>query len=274
VLYRRTGAADIEVTDDPAAAPIAVSLDFAHVSSLRWCDERRELLASATPVGLSSPSVPRDDRGDRRLFACRPGDEWRPVGDRGFADDPVATRDAYVVSRGAGIKVFDGDGRVVHEFKRGRFNWGPPSLSLSRDGSYVAWVRWRGDDRKLCVMDLTDYGVTEFAHSLYRYAWLDDRTVLYLLGGPPQALDVVTGESRRFNPNRFTDISVAGDGVWFVDEVGGGVARCAHDGSALRQVWLEERSLGSLLKREKRRAESIVAVEAGSVWLLLAVYRG
>jgi hypothetical protein len=264
----------IEVTDDPASDPVHVSLDFAHVSMLRFCDERAELLASATPTDGAPPSVTNDERGERRLFAGRPGEGWRQVGGASFAADPVATTDRYLVSRGTGISVYSEDGNVLHEYKKGRFNWGPPSLSLSRGGSYLAWVRWKGDHQKLCVMDLADYTVTEYAHSLYRYAWLDDRRLVFLLGSAPRVLDAATGETERFLPDRYDDIAVAGDRVWLTRQFRDAVVTCRLDGSGVREVWNEERSFGDRLKRERRRVQSIVPLGDGSASLRLDVYHG
>ena len=274
MLYRRTEDGGIEVTRDVAADPIPIPLDFAHVSTLRWCDERGELLAGATPTGGKAPSVSDDERGERRLFVCRPGEEWRRISDAPFANDAVATEDRYVASRGAGVIVFDADGTVLHEFKKGRFNWGPPSLSLSRDGSYLAWVRWRGDDKKLCVMRLRDFGATEYSHSLYRYAWLDDRRLVFLLGGPPRVFDAATGEVRTFVPERYRDVAAAGRTLWFATDPGDAVVRSGLDGAAFETAWTEKRSLRDRLRRESRRVDSIVPHEDGSASILLEVYRG
>ena len=273
MLFRKTAAGGIEIADDPASMPIQVPLDFSYVSALRRCEERGELLASATPKGATPPSVSADERGERGLFACRPGEEWRRIG-TSFADDPVATTDRYIASRGAGITVFGDDGSVLHAFKKGRFNWGPPSLSLSPDGSYLAWVRWRGDDKKLCVMRLADYRVTEHSHSLYRYAWLDDRRIVFLLGSPPRVLDVSTGAVRRFLGEQYSDVAVAGERVWLTNELNDAVVRCTLDGSDLAEVWSDDRPFGRRLRREKRRIETLVPIGAESAWLCLAVYRG
>jgi hypothetical protein len=261
VLFRRA-AGGIEIAEDPGSTPIHVPLDIAHVAGLRWCSERSELLASAG----ASPD-------DCRFFAYRPRREWRRVGDS-FADDPVATADRYLAWHGAGITVFAEDGGVVHEHRRGRAHVGPPSLSVSRDCTYLAWVRWRGDDRKLCVMELGDYRVTEYSHSLYRYAWLDDRRLVFLLGSPPRVLNVATGTTGRFLPDRYHDVAVAGDRVWLTSDLRDSVLRCTLEGSDLEQAWAEERSLGDRLKRERRRVAAVVPREDGSAWLLLEVYRG
>jgi hypothetical protein len=202
VLFRRVETHRLDVAEDVASEPVRVPLDFAYVAPLRWCGERGELLASAGP-----------DPEERRLFACRPGEAWRQIGDSS-AEDPVATTDRYLTWHGRGITAFGEDGAVLHEHRQGRANAAPASLSLSRDGSYLAWVRWRGDDKKLCVMDLADYRVTEYVHSLYRYAWLDDHRLVFLLGSPPRVLDAVTGETRRFVDMPYADVAVAGERVW------------------------------------------------------------
>jgi hypothetical protein len=262
MLFQRAAGGGIEVADDPAAAPTHVPLDFAHVSSLRWCGERGELLASAGP-----------DREERRLFACRPGSAWRQVGDS-FVDEPVASTDRYLAWHGRGISVLDEDGTVLHELRHGRSYAAPASISLSRDGGYLAWVRWRGDDKKLCVMSVADYRMTEYSHSLYRYAWLDGRRLVFLLGGPPRVLDAATGETQRFAAERYSHVAAADDRVWLTSEPRDAVVTCSPDGSSMREVWREQRSIADRLKRKRRRADSIVPLDDGSAWLELEVYRG
>jgi hypothetical protein len=261
LLFRHAAGGGIELTEDPASAPICVPFDFAHVSGVRWCGERGELLATASET----------EQGEPRLFARRLDREWRQIG-TSFADDPVATADRYVVSSGNGIAVLGEDGSVLHEHRQGRANGAPPSLSISRDGTYLAWVRWKGDDKKLCVLDLSDNRVTESSQSLYRYAWLDDRRLVFLLGGPPRVLEAASGETQQFLPGRYHDVTAAGDQVWLTSDVRDSIVRRA--GKASDEVWREQRSVRDRVKRESRRVGCVVPLADGSAWVLLDVYRG
>jgi hypothetical protein len=113
-----------------------------------------------------------------------------------------------------------------------------------------------------------------YSHSLYRYTWLDDRRLVFLLGGPPRVLDAATGATESFLPERYRNVAVAGAGLWLTSDARDSVFRCGLDGSDLEVAWTERRSLHDRLKREQRRVGEIVPVEARSAWILLEVYRG
>jgi hypothetical protein len=172
---------------------------FSVVSALRWSD-RGELVATAVPAGGKPPAVHGGYRGDLRLFRCQQGGGWQQVS-RGHAYEPVCLpTGGYAVYGGAGLVFLGDDGTVVREVKVGRFNWAAPSLSVGPTGRHIAWVRWRGDNKKLCVEGVRPGRSQRFRPSLYRYAWLDERTVLYLLGDGPRLLDLDAGKTRRFGP--------------------------------------------------------------------------
>lgn len=156
---------------------------------------------TATPAGHRVPDVGANDRGDLRLFRCDPYDGvWQQVY-RGYAHDPVCLPDGgYVVHRGAGLTLLDGQGAVVREVKVGRFSWGPPSLSVSPAGDTIAWVRWRGDAQQLCVESVEPGRSTQFRTRIFRYAWLDSQTLIYVHGVRPRLLDIASGATRRFGP--------------------------------------------------------------------------
>jgi hypothetical protein len=201
-MFRRLDGNNLLVTSGPAAEVFRVPLQpFSFVSAIRWCGRRGELITTATTNGNRIPDASANDRGDLRLFRCDPRDGvWQQVY-RGYAHDPVCLPDGgYVVHRGAGLTVLDGQGAVVREVKVGRFNWGPPSLSISPKGDMVAWVRWRGDDPKLCVEGVESGRSTQFRQSIFRYAWLDSHTLVYVHRGGPRLLDIVSGHTRRFGP--------------------------------------------------------------------------
>ncbi|MBX6723757.1 MAG: hypothetical protein IRY92_11080 [Dactylosporangium sp.] len=154
---------------------------------------------TAVPAGRPIPDVLANDRGDLRLFRCDPRDGvWHQVY-RGYAHDPVCLPGGgYVVHRGAGLTLLDGQGVIVREVRVGRFNWGPPSLSVSPAGDTVAWVRWRGDDRRVCVEGVEPGRSTEFRTSVFRYAWLDPQSLIYIYGAGPRILELASGKTRRF----------------------------------------------------------------------------
>lgn len=272
MLFRPASDSTIELASAPES-PSAVPWDFEDVTAMRWCDERGELLVTGTPPGAAIPSALGGERGDRRLFAWSEPAGWREVGPRAYADDPVATADAYAVSRGAGIRVVEADGGVRHELKRGRFSWGPPSLSLNPAETRLAWNRWQGDNQKPCVLDLETFEATEFTPSLFRYAWLDDDTILYVLGSTPKALDVRTGRSSQFAKERWGEIQTIGGDIWFTDDLRQRLFR--KTGETTEEVWTAARSLRARLGgTASERIEWLLPQPDGSVWLRLEIYRG
>lgn len=199
-MFRRLDQEDLLVTPGPDAEVLRVPVrSFPFVSALRWCDHRQQLIATAVAAGHRVPDVLANDRGDLRLFRCDPRDGgWQQI-HRGYAHDPVCLPDGgYVVHRGAGLTLLDERGAVVREVRVGRFSWGPPSLSVSPAGDVVAWVRWRGDDRKLCVEGVQPGRSVQFRTNVFRYAWLDAQTLIYIHGARPRLLDVASGSTRRF----------------------------------------------------------------------------
>jgi hypothetical protein len=198
VFHRREGR-DLLLTSGPDARVWRVPIEpFSSVSFLRWCGRRRQLIATASPADRPAPDALANRRGDLRLFRCDPRDGgWHQVY-RGYAHDPLCLPGGYVVHRGAGLTLLDERGTVRREVREGRFSWGPPSLSLNPGGDAVAWIRWRGDDRKVCVDAVDGGGSARFRTSVYRYAWLDAETILYLRGAGPRLLDVTSGATRAF----------------------------------------------------------------------------
>jgi hypothetical protein len=197
-VFSRHDRDDLLVTAGAAEDVLRVSLrGVVTVSAVRWCAERQELIMTAVAAGLRVPDAWSNVRGDLRLFRCNPRDGIMHQLYRGYAHDPVCLPGGgYVVHRGGGLTLLDSEGALIREVKVGRFNWGPPSLSVSPDGGKVAWVRWRGDDQKLCVDDLASGRSTQFRTSGYRYAWFDSETLLYIHGTRPRLLDIASGTTR------------------------------------------------------------------------------
>ena len=222
---------------------------------------------------------------------------------RGYAHDPVCLPDGgYVVHSGAGPTFLDGQGAVVREVRVGRFNWGPPSLSVSPLADAVAWVRWRGDDRKVCVEAVEPELSTQFRTSIFRYAWLDSHTLIYVHGAGPRLLDIVSGHTRRFGlglrrhahhgiageaaqlyalaelpANQlwefYGDLQVVGNSVWYsatlTEQRGSrridGLFRANSDGTALDLV---------ATMSPNDRVEGFFALSDQSAVIIVATYEG
>lgn len=276
---------------------------FSFVSALRWCGHRQELIMTAATAGQRVPDVWANDRGDLRLFRCDPRDGvWQQIY-RGYAHDPVCLpAGGYVVHRGAGLTLLHGQGAVVREVKVGRFSWGPPSLSVSPAGDTVAWVRWIGDDQRLCLESVEPGRSTQFRTRAYRYAWLDSQTLVYIHGARPRLLDIASGDTRRFGQGLrnhvrkgvagataqlqalaelpadqlwefYHDLQVLGDDVWFsatLTEKGGsrrvdGLFQTDPAGTHLNLV---------AAMSPNDRVEGFFALPDRSALILVATYQG
>src|SRR6476469_8770570 len=89
-------------------------------------------------------------------------------------------------------------GDYREHFRLGRFTWGPPSVSVSPEGSRIACVKWKGDNRHLCVCSLQSGEGTVYPLSCYSYSWLDDGAICYSLASGLKILDVTTGQTSLF----------------------------------------------------------------------------
>ncbi len=238
-MFFKSDATTLMVTAGPDAPIHAITLTgFAFVSAELWCANNADVLVCATPHGARLPRLGAsvNDKGDRRLFRWRPADttEWQEIY-RGYAGDVTCLApDVYAVHQGAGLTFLHTSGAVIREHKVGRFSWGAPSLSTSPSGSLVALVRWQGDNQKLHV-DNVDGSVSRTFHpSIFRYAWIDNRSILYIYGRELRVLDIESGRFRRFGKGvrelmasalglpksadvatNVGELSVVADRVWF-----------------------------------------------------------
>jgi hypothetical protein len=228
VLFRWGGEGGaLEVMDDGGTQRWSVPMDgFSMVSAVRWCPHREELILTGVAVGGRIPNASRavNERGELRLFRCSPrhGGAWQKLS-TGYAHDPVCLPDGgYVVHRGAGLAFLDDDGAVVREVNVGRFSWGEPSLSVNQAGDRLAWIRWKGDDRKPCVVDISGAHSFQARPSVHRYAWFDPHTLVYFYGAGLRLLDVASSKTRALGFGLLHDIrtervETASDWSEFVD---------------------------------------------------------
>lgn len=166
----------------------------------------------------------------------------------------------------------------------------------------MAWVRWRGDDQRLCVEGVEPGRSIQFRPGIFRYAWLDSRTLIYIHGARPRLLEVASGETRRFGPGLrnhvregvagapgqlqalaelpadqlwefYGDVQMVGDDVWFsatLTERWGprrvdGLFRADPDGTHLELV---------AAMSPDDRVERFFALPDRSALILVATYEG
>jgi hypothetical protein len=210
MAFAQVGDGELGLCLGPGEPVFTTGWVFPFVSAVRWCADQGRVLVTATPAGGRPPSMRANDRGELALLAWRPGeDRWQRLY-RGYAHDPVClSGGGYAVHRGAGLTFLDAAGRKTRELKAGRFSWGPPSLSVRPSGDLVAWIRWRGDARRLFLQDATGMASKDLRTSVYQYAWMDDDTIVYYLHAGLRLLDIHSGRSRRLAADVATLIGTA-----------------------------------------------------------------
>lgn len=90
-----------------------------------------------------------------------------------------------------------------------RFSWGAPSLAASPDGSHLAFVRWRGDDRLLCTAPADAGEALVHRGPISSFAWQDPRTLLATTARGLRMLDVGSGASTSFRPRWRAELAAA-----------------------------------------------------------------
>lgn len=192
----------------PAGGPLAVEVrdggrtasfrhPFTQVYALRWAPRTGTVLLCGTTQTDAVASEQELGRGARRLYR---GDldlqGWVEVGHEWY-DDPVELADGVLAAATQnGLRFLGPDGEALRNQMNGRFSWGAPGLSSSPAGTRLAYVRWRGDDQRLCVTTLDGSIAREHALSVFRYCWWDEDTIASYLGAELVLLDVPSGRTR------------------------------------------------------------------------------
>lgn len=193
----------------PAGDPLAVEVrdgertasfrhPFAQVYALRWAPRTGTVLLCGTTQTDAVSSEQELGRGARRIYRGDLGLQgWVEVGHEWY-DDPVELADGVLAAATQnGLRFLGPDGQALRNQMNGRFSWGAPGLSASPEGSRLAYVRWYGDEQRLCVTTLDGSLAREFAVGVFRYTWWDESTIAYYLGADLMVLDVTTGATRR-----------------------------------------------------------------------------
>jgi hypothetical protein len=273
MLFRQTAPGSAHLWEGTGSAPRSISLDFSFISALRWCAEHRALLATAVPRGGRVPEVRSGERGDLRLFRLAASASGFEQVSRGYLHDPVCLRGGrFAVHRGSAVCVLSPKGVVERDVHRMRFGWGPPSVAASPDGSHLAFVRWRGNDRLLCTASADAGEAVVHPGPVTSFAWRGPRTLLATTARGLRMLDVDSGALTSFRPRWRAELAAApevseetaallrlpppqvavtqgsvfaaGDVVWFVADVYPwdgrpglhGVVRLGPDGAATTAI--------------------------------------
>jgi hypothetical protein len=122
--------------------------------------------------------------------------------------------DTILFSDGKSIYSFHLPDKKLKELtKFSRIRIAPIGMSISPDLSKIAFYKWKGDDKKLCILNIYDSTLIQFKPSMYSYWWFGNDQILYNLGDGLKRMDIRNGKSVAFikNPQDLLKKSKAND---------------------------------------------------------------
>lgn len=160
--------------------------DLADISYACATFDEAAVVLTAARNGSDVADVKAKQRGNYRAYRLSP-DGLQQLTDEYTSSAIPLPGKGVAYSNGKALVVLTNGQREEH--KVGRFNWGPPSISSNEDGSLLALVKWKGDDRKLLLVDTKSKSQIMPSFSLYSYL---------LVGG--SVLFELQRDIRRFEP--------------------------------------------------------------------------
>jgi WD40 repeat protein len=182
--------------------------DFANQreNRIQFNEQTRVLRISTNSSGDKIAVLGETGQGDSKLyiFDLKTSDKIFEL--NVFCDFQWCGSDSILFSDGKSVRHLSLETRSDKELvKFSRIKMGPIELTLSPDLKRLAFVKWKGDDKKICVYDFNSSAITQFKPSLYRYTWLDNEKLIYNLGGGLKVLETSNGKSSGFIKN-ITDL--------------------------------------------------------------------
>jgi hypothetical protein len=175
--------------------------DFRFISGIRPDPAGKRLAITGVAGNGRLPNLKERFRGDLRLYVIDIESGARSEVYPEYAHDPFwfpgGDRIAINIGNGVGV-VRPGSVSPEQSFKVGAFTWGAPSVSVSRDGTKVGFVRWKGDSRHIAVLDLVSGIGKVHRPSFYFYSWFDDGSIVYSLRNGVKRLDLGTEKSSTY----------------------------------------------------------------------------
>ncbi|MHB1418612.1 MAG: TolB family protein [Bacillota bacterium] len=119
----------------------------------------------------------------------------------GKADDLtwLADGEALVFNSGNTIYRISASGDQPQKlYKFSNISYSPILLSLNPGGTKLAFTKWDGHLRNICIFDLLNNKEAITTISCSYYSWLDDRRIIYSQGGGLKILDACTIKTTTF----------------------------------------------------------------------------
>jgi len=87
------------------------------------------------------------------------------------------------------------DTKIKELFKFSRIRMAPIEMTISPDLNKIAYIKWKGNDKKLCVYDFDKTTNQQFKPSLYRYSWINNNQIVYHLGGGLKTFEISSNKN-------------------------------------------------------------------------------
>lgn len=81
-------------------------------------------------------------------------------------------------------------------FNFSRYKIAPVSLTISPDMKRIAFTKWKGDRKVLCIFDLANPAIKQFKFSVYEYTWFTNEQLIYNLGNGLKSINIYAEKSK------------------------------------------------------------------------------
>jgi hypothetical protein len=198
-MYTRRQDSQLQFSDDGKRVAFSIPDNaFADVSYACGSAAQARVVLTAVRNGGAVADVRTNTRGDYRAYGITANGVEQLT--KEYTNTTIALPDGGIAySNGGSLIVERSTERETH--KVGRFNWGPPSISCTADGTVVAITKWKGDDRKLAWSKSGEaLQISRFSYFSYL---LTGRTVHYALSTDIHSFDIEHGKSKRVTTRAF-----------------------------------------------------------------------
>jgi hypothetical protein len=200
-MYAKIEGKTLIIKKSPLDNGTVLSIEnFSNIYGIYAFPEDNSVLLTGVRTGKRPPSLETNFKGELELYKARLDiEQWERI-NKGYAYDAHAIKNKLMIAfhHGNGITVIDNLGNILYKFKSGKFNWGSPSVSTSPDGNKIAFIKWKGDHKKICVINLADKTLQQYKPNCFSYSWFDENHIIYELCGLIKILDINTEETKLF----------------------------------------------------------------------------
>lgn len=116
-----------------------------------------------------------------------------------FLDFQWLDSNSFIYSNGNNLFKYDlktNHSTLLCKFNRIRYS--PISMTISPDNTKVAFLKYKGDNAKLCIFNLEKNKLLEFKNSVLDYSWSGNNTIIFRYLKGAKILDIESGKVKTF----------------------------------------------------------------------------